>query len=164
MRTRAVGLGLAACLGLAGCSFASESVAGDGSSSAAAPTSTATTATAGTPATAAGTTSSRPASPTTVRGLCAQALPDRTLLGWGAATVGDFRAYRYGASNNQPLAKAFPNADDAEAGGWCATRAAKQATTWWAVVYDRRPRRAITVVGPGEGKHLGRVSGPQVVP
>ncbi len=156
---------LAACVGLAGCS-APSAVSGTAitSATAAATATTATAATTGT--TGAPATSASPTpSPTTLRGLCAAALPDRTLLGWGAADVGDFRAYNYGPANHKPpLAKAFPGADDSVAGAWCATRAAKQATAWWAVVWQRTPRRAITIVGPGEGRSLARVSGPPVVP
>lgn len=165
LRTWTAGLALVACLGLAGCSPPS-APAGPGVPGTANPTvTTAATASTGTQATTAATTPSGPASPTTLKGLCAIALPGRTLLGWGAATVGDFRAYNYGPSNHKPpLARAFPGADDDVAGAWCATRAAKQATAWWAVVWQRTPRRAITVVGPGEGRHLGTVSGPPAVP
>lgn len=166
VRTQAAGLALTACLGLcvAGCGVPS-GWTGGGLPASSAPSrttvSTASSASAGT----ASTSPSVTPSPTTVQGLCAAALPGRTLLGWGVGTVGDFRDYNYGPPNHKPpLAKAFPGAAADVRGAWCATRAAKQATAWWAVVWQRAPRRAITIVGPGEGTHLGEISGPPAVP
>jgi len=166
VRSQAVGLALIAGLGLgvAGCSVPSGWTGGSLPASSAPSRSSAS----GASPAAAGTASASPSvtpSPTTVQELCAAALPDRTLLGWGAGTVGDFRDYNYGPPRHKPpLAKAFPGAADDVAGAWCATRAAKQATAWWAVVWQRTPRRAITIVGPGEGTHLGEISGPPAVP
>jgi len=162
---------LAACLVAGGCTPAGLGGAGEGSSAAGATGGASTGAPAGTPSVTTGGGDVRPtapatsATPLTPRQLCAAALPRRTLIAWGAGTVGGFRAYRYGTEGRRPpLANAFPGLGDDTPGAWCATRPAPQATAWWAIVPGREPKRAVTVVGSGEGRRLGEVSGPPAIP
>lgn len=159
---------LAACLAAGGCTPATTGGAGQEPSAGG---TSAGGAQAGTPSPTTAASDPRPTSPATSappvtpRQLCTAALPRRTLLAWGSGTVGEFRAWRYGPEGRRPpLANAFPGLGDDTPGAWCATRPAPQATAWWAIAPGREPKRALTVVGTGEGRRLGEVSGPPAVP
>lgn len=158
----AAGIALTACLALVGCGAP---VGSQSSRSGAATSATPTSTTSSGPTTTA--TSSGPTAstiPATPEDLCAAALPHRTLIAWGAGRVGDFRAYNYGPPGHKPpLAKAFPGVADQVIGAWCATRSG-MTSIWWAVVWQRKPQRAITLVGPGGDVHREWVDGPPQVP
>lgn len=97
--------------------------------------------------------------------LCRAALPDRVLLGWTAATVGELRAYGYsGPVAHVPLRAAFPGVATRAPAAWCWLRAGQKSGSLWGAVPGHGAVRAITVTGPGAARFVGEMHGPPRVP
>lgn len=97
--------------------------------------------------------------------ICQGSFRSAVLLEWAPATVAVFRKYQYGGPKPiVPLAHAFASMSGSTRGAWCGTKAAGDATHWWAAVVGQKPASLITIHGPGEGVRHGLVSRPPQVP
>lgn len=99
------------------------------------------------------------------RSMCADAFPNRVILGWMPATVGMLRAYQYGGpAAHLPLSGAFRGLSANARGAWCVVLAGRESSSLWALAPGRPPQRAITISGPGEGRLRGQLDVPPQVP
>ena len=97
--------------------------------------------------------------------LCRDTFAYSTVLGWDGTDVARLRAYQYGGPvAHVPIRSAFPGVPASAAGAWCLVRQGPDAASLWGAVSGSQPRRAITVTGPGEDRHRGKMQGPPVVP
>jgi hypothetical protein len=97
--------------------------------------------------------------------ICRGAFSGRRILGWADADVAHLRAYQYGGPiPHLPLRHAFGGVPAGTRGAWCWVLQSPGSASLWGALPGTQPRRAITVTGPGEGRYIGKMQGPPVVP
>lgn len=95
--------------------------------------------------------------------LCRAALPNRAVVAWGDAHVGELRGYGYsGPVPHRPLRAAFPGVPAARRAAWCSVRDSTDTISVWGATPGNAAQRAITVTGPGAGNVRGVTHGPPI--
>jgi hypothetical protein len=74
--------------------------------------------------------------------ICRDTFPNRTVLGWMSANVGELRAHQLGGpAAHYPLRSAFAGVAATNPGAWCVLREGAQSASLWGAVPGIRPER-----------------------